>query len=68
MDTQQSRSDLTHLLACPVCDSADGEPTSISLGHGKRTLHYRCVRCSHTWHETTTDYGAMFTGYPQRKD
>ena len=62
MDTHQSQSDHTYLLACPVCADAHGEPTSISLGHGQRTLHYRCVRCSHTWHETTTDHGAMFTG------
>ena len=48
--------------SCPVCTHGHGHATSISLGHGQRTLHYRCDNCAHVWHETTSDDDALFSG------
>jgi hypothetical protein len=40
------------LLQCPHCQKIQGEATSVVLGHGVRTTHYRCRACSHEWQQT----------------
>ena len=57
-----SASTSAFLPACPACTHGIGQAYSVSLGHGQRTVRYRCDSCAHAWQETSSDAEAMFTG------
>jgi hypothetical protein len=46
--------------ACPSCQKGDGQPRTVTLYDGQRTVRYVCCRCQHTWEDTTVDDAGLF--------
>jgi hypothetical protein len=40
---------------CPFCQGERGEPRSVSVSRGIKTIHYVCGACHHHWHQSVPD-------------
>jgi hypothetical protein len=38
---------------CPTCHGDHGVPTSVTVGHGSRTIELHCSDCGNDWTERT---------------
>ena len=43
------------LMSCPECHDGYGQPKSVMMAAGQRTVRYACPTCGHEWNVTTPD-------------